>query len=1508
MRRRPSIVLAHLALYAFQVEAEPEDAGDAFHARLLPQSSGFLQKAPVQSRQEYEEIIGLEGSSTIASCSCFEAVIFPERLLETRSLRRRPRDGAANAQDSSKSRRCPPCFRHNGTALGPLDSVSSIFQSLKRRTWLSKLESYENQTKHHFLSSWHPRYLQEKSRETERRRLLAFGCPSADLQAAMESSVTCTVEPVQRTDRGSYAGQTTSFGDFLVVGGCAPMGFLIYGALGSIAGMGVGALAIIALVLLCWPIAACKVLTRRCRRCCCRCCKEGPEIRPIGKFKKTTILLLSLIGVGGMAALPMGGLLGDLKAGSAGYDGADCAARSYLESALNSGGGSSASFIGFSVQSLSGETTSLASTAAQAATAGSSLSTAIQESVTLLRLILTSLQSQISVDGNTCDFCETCCGSQAGALVPQLLSTLEGGSLNSVPTLMSDFQEQTGSRITAFRNAVTGAGASITTVKEGIEADSTVEMLTMAFEFGAEGFSHFPNFLEPEEVQALQASVDAGPHDETLSTGRPLAATPGVHWHGFPRTHRAWQNGAQIASVPDVPQTCFSALHRLRSLGVIPAGYAFDQAIVNFYPEGCEGIRMHVDRANFDDIIVGFSLGAAVVMDLEPLDARERDEAADPTSETHAKHVLLEEGSVYIFSGHVRWKWKHGIKQGPHRYGDKELPVGERTSITFRRLRRPEQTESDELWKTQETKIGILCVFYSLHWCCCLRRCKIDRKDHPAPQWAACGWCGGCLGALLGAALAVSSFAAASVSEQMCIMFPGLGLDGTTSEAQTARSAFVACSSATATTRDLFPLLGLSAPTQGLSNVQTELNSVLSLDFAPILAEYQALNDQAVQAGPASSTGAYTCETWTNGAQAASSSCDWVTFKANYQTLVQQALQIGQTISTQLGVQKQSGSDWNSMNTKLQEVTGSQSLTRLQSGLNCEEVFNSWQIVQDQVCAGLADVHSTAGFGWMLAGALGFVGALGQYWIWRLLKDNRSLYLDEHDELRVRGWRRCVCCFCATSLGDLDDDAGLGKSEEEPKEQGSEPATPKKGGGKTSVASKRIVDGFFQDSATAIESNVRIFLADELFPTYDATFKNFAIGERVASWKALEKDKQSRGDTEVQPPGEAPTDPATLLAEYGDRGPDGVPIADASGEKLDKKTMAKLKKELALLQKPWDKWNNDKSKYEAYLLSKIRRRCLEQYAEVQYTEEVEHLRPLSPTSGLQVSSAPSNRSRTHRGTQNAQHGCGLGGVMRPSGGMNNWGAGLPQQAQRQDRQLLEETIRRHKAAQLARAAVDEDANRVKELLTERADPNVADTESRWPLTQAAFAGEACVVSLLLEARADPNLPQEGDRAIHVSAWQGDKAVTSLLLKSSADVEATDSNGCSPLCGAALKGHLAVVDLLLSHGADPARSVNVTGHGTLTPLKAAQDGRSAKVVEKLKDALAAVPPRARNSFSILSTPSPLVKTRVSLGVNSGGKTSGMSSPASVGSRSSVKKSMSSALTQCLAKCHGVCSCC
>ncbi|CAE7716255.1 Ank3, partial [Symbiodinium pilosum] len=134
-----------------------------------------------------------------------------------------------------------------------------------------------------------------------------------------------------------------------------------------------------------------------------------------------------------------------------------------------------------------------------------------------------------------------------------------------------------------------------------------------------EGFFYMPHFLSPEQVAALQVAVEAGPRcDETISTGRPLAATPGVHWHGFPRPHSRTDH--EISNIADV---CGPALLQLRERGILPPGYSFDQAIVNFYPEGSEGIAMHVDRANFDEYIVGFSLGAPVVMDLAPLDLRE---------------------------------------------------------------------------------------------------------------------------------------------------------------------------------------------------------------------------------------------------------------------------------------------------------------------------------------------------------------------------------------------------------------------------------------------------------------------------------------------------------------------------------------------------------------------------------------------------------------------------------------------------------------------------------------------------------------------------------------------------------------------------------------------------------------------------------------------------------------------------------------------------------------------
>ncbi|CAK0878055.1 unnamed protein product [Prorocentrum cordatum] len=93
-------------------------------------------------------------------------------------------------------------------------------------------------------------------------------------------------------------------------------------------------------------------------------------------------------------------------------------------------------------------------------------------------------------------------------------------------------------------------------------------------------------------------------------------------------------------------------------------------------------IPMHVDRATFDDVIVGFSLGAAAVMDLEPVDARR-------LAECPRRSVLLEGGSAYVLSGEARWRWRHGIEAGPHwsPQDGSPLPPGRRVSVTLRRLR-----------------------------------------------------------------------------------------------------------------------------------------------------------------------------------------------------------------------------------------------------------------------------------------------------------------------------------------------------------------------------------------------------------------------------------------------------------------------------------------------------------------------------------------------------------------------------------------------------------------------------------------------------------------------------------------------------------------------------------------------------------------------------------------------------------------------------------------------------
>lgn len=108
------------------------------------------------------------------------------------------------------------------------------------------------------------------------------------------------------------------------------------------------------------------------------------------------------------------------------------------------------------------------------------------------------------------------------------------------------------------------------------------------------------------------------------------------------------------------------------------------QIILNLYRPS-EGIKPHIDLLDrFDDIIIGISLGASVVMDFE-------------NQTTHQpERIFLEKGSGYILSGDARYKWTHGIKSDqlydfvydPIEGSSRKIQRSRtRISITIRRLK-----------------------------------------------------------------------------------------------------------------------------------------------------------------------------------------------------------------------------------------------------------------------------------------------------------------------------------------------------------------------------------------------------------------------------------------------------------------------------------------------------------------------------------------------------------------------------------------------------------------------------------------------------------------------------------------------------------------------------------------------------------------------------------------------------------------------------------------------------
>jgi len=105
------------------------------------------------------------------------------------------------------------------------------------------------------------------------------------------------------------------------------------------------------------------------------------------------------------------------------------------------------------------------------------------------------------------------------------------------------------------------------------------------------------------------------------------------------------------------------------------------------------------------------------------------------------------------------------------------------------------------------------------------------------------------------------------------------------------------------------------------------------------------------------------------------------------------------------------------------------------------------------------------------------------------------------------------------------------------------------------------------------------------------------------------------------------------------------------------------------------------------------------------------------------------------------------------------------------------------------------------LVRAGADVNLADSEGRTPLCQAAFKGHREALVALLVARAAVNIASnKGFSPLYSAAQEGHVDILKLLIKAKGDVNQCEKEGgFSPLMIASVKGLVKVVELLLSNG-------------------------------------------------------------------------------------------------------------
>ena len=151
---------------------------------------------------------------------------------------------------------------------------------------------------------------------------------------------------------------------------------------------------------------------------------------------------------------------------------------------------------------------------------------------------------------------------------------------------------------------------------------------------------------------------------------------------------------------------------------------------------------------------------------------------------------------------------------------------------------------------------------------------------------------------------------------------------------------------------------------------------------------------------------------------------------------------------------------------------------------------------------------------------------------------------------------------------------------------------------------------------------------------------------------------------------------------------------------------------------------------------------------------------------------------------------------------------------------------------VARAAADNDAPRVRHLVVNGYNTNQFDDQGRTGLQIAAVNGNLQIAAILIKAKANLDLRDRlGNTALHYATDRNHVDMTQLLLDVGVQIDVENKNGMTPLMIAASRGNGALVQALLAKGAN-ARKADFTGRDA---LGWAEESRRPAVIEMIRRA-------------------------------------------------------------------------